>query len=216
MDLVVTEDKWNVPFIIQDNFLNNDMVQYAGELSFLTPDDRWDVIKLHLPNAGGTTVSNSIPCSYHTSDMERFPDSPTKVPKIPIVCESTIQKMNQIFRNRLHEIHKMVDKLSVQKQNKKYRYEVSVVNIGKNYKYKIHRDSAEKILSVVIYISNVGRGTIMYDDHEGKNPREIPWEKNRAFAFCPSDDTWHSYEADGVNQRRSVVINVCQTKDGNV
>jgi hypothetical protein len=196
MDLVVTEDKWNVPFIIQDNFLNNDMVQYADALSFLTPDDRWDVIKLHLPNAGGTTVSNSISCSYHTSDI--------------------IQKMNQIFRNRLHEIHKMVDKLSVQKQNKKYRYEVSVVNIGKNYKYKIHRDSAEKILSVVIYISNVGRGTIMYDDHEGKNPREIPWEKNRAFAFCPSDDTWHSYEADGVNQRRSVVINVCQTKDGNV
>lgn len=79
----------------------------------------------------------------------------------------------------------------------------------KNYKYPIHTDTPDKLLSVVIYLrpeKNVG--TILYEDKKGKNPVELEWKQNRALIFSRAENTWHSYQGDGINDRYVLVYNL--------
>ena len=69
------------------------------------------------------------------------------------------------------------------------------------------------MLSVVIYIApDKNEGTWLYEDKSGKNPYEVEWKVNRAFAFSRNDNTWHSYKADGKNNRLALVYNLRSDK----
>ena len=41
-----------------------------------------------------------------------------------------------------------------------------------------------------------------------KNTKKINWIPNRAFIFSRNDNTWHSYKADGKNNRLTLVYNL--------
>lgn len=70
------------------------------------------------------------------------------------------------------------------------------------YTYPIHVDAPEKILSLVIYISENGDGTSLYNDkHE--LIRKTEWKPNNGFLFYRYDDTHHSYEST-VNHRDTI------------
>ena len=79
----------------------------------------------------------------------------------------------------------------------------------KDYKYGMHVDIPSKLLSVVIYLKpEKNTGTILYESKNGKNPQITEWKPNRALIFSRTEETWHSYEGDGVNDRYVLVYNL--------
>ena len=91
----------------------------------------------------------------------------------------------------------------------KFKYmEFTLVNTPKNFTFPIHTDLRDKLISIVIYISpEKNIGTWLYDNKEGKNPKQIEWKQNRAFIFCRSDNSWHNYKSDNINNRVALLIN---------
>jgi len=72
------------------------------------------------------------------------------------------------------------------------------------YKHVIHDESADKILSIVLYIAPVSnKGTLLYTHNDEKTLiKEVPWKQNSAFIFCGRDQsTWHSFESDETSNR---------------
>jgi hypothetical protein len=63
------------------------------------------------------------------------------------------------------------------------------------YDYHIHSEWEKKILSVVVYLGDVGTGTEIYNIDKSYFG-QIKWKPNRAFIFAGKDDvTWHSYRS---------------------
>jgi len=94
---------------------------------------------------------------------------------------------------------------------KLYNYsEFHLILTGKNYKFPIHDDTPNKLLSGVIYINpEKNNGTKFYTSKSGKNKKEIEWKKNRAVFFSRKErETWHSYDGDEVNTRVALVYNL--------
>ena len=91
--------------------------------------------------------------------------------------------------------------------------EFHIIETGAEYKYNIHRDSPYKLLSGVIYLSpSINKGTILYSNKEGKNPKIIEWKKNRALFFSRNEkNSFHSYEGDEISTRRTLVYNLMTT-----
>ena len=81
---------------------------------------------------------------------------------------------------------------------------------GKNYKFPIHDDTPNKLLSGVIYINpEKNSGTKFYVSKADKNGKEVEWKKNRAVFFSRKErETWHSYEGDKINTRVALVYNL--------
>ena len=97
---------------------------------------------------------------------------------------------------------------------KLYEYsEFHIIETGKNYKFPIHDDTPNKLLSGVIYLmpkKNVG--TLFYDNKIGANKKEINWLQNRAVFFSRTErQSWHSYEGDKLSNRIALVYNLMTT-----
>jgi len=92
--------------------------------------------------------------------------------------------------------------------------EFHIIVTGKNYKFPIHDDTPNKLLSGVIYLKpEKNTGTIFYLNKKGDGRKEIEWRINRAVFFSRSEkNTWHSYEADGVSNRIALVYNLMTNK----
>ncbi len=88
--------------------------------------------------------------------------------------------------------------------------EFQLILTGKNYKFPIHDDTPNKLLSGVIYINpEKNNGTTFYESKNTMNSKEIEWKKNRAVFFSRKErETWHSYEGDGINTRVALVYNL--------
>jgi hypothetical protein len=72
------------------------------------------------------------------------------------------------------------------------------------YKHVIHDESADKILSIILYVTpTLNKGTLMYNENDEKTLiKTVPWKQNSAFIFCGRDQsTWHSFESDETNNR---------------
>ena len=87
--------------------------------------------------------------------------------------------------------------------------ELNVVDTGKHFEFPVHWDSKTKLLSCVVYLQpehNIG--TIMYETKHGDEVSRCDWKQNRCFIFARNSNTWHSYKSDGVNSRRTLVLNL--------
>lgn len=96
-----------------------------------------------------------------------------------------------------------------------YEYsEFGITDTGADYKFPIHDDTPNKLLSGVIYLSpEYNSGTIFYDNKSGDGKNEISWKQNRAVFFSRSErNTWHSFEGDKKSKRRVLVYNLMTTK----
>ena len=79
--------------------------------------------------------------------------------------------------------------------------------------YKIHQDSEWKRLSVVVYLGDTNSGTLFHESKDSKIPQsEVKWKHNRAFAFVPGNNTWHSYRNTRENPRETILINMGDAK----
>jgi len=95
-----------------------------------------------------------------------------------------------------------------------YEYsEFHIVNTGPNYKFPIHDDTPNKLLSGVIYLNpNKNSGTHFYDNKKGDNKTEIEWRQNRGVFFSRTEKkTWHSFQGDGISSRLVLVYNLMTT-----
>ena len=86
----------------------------------------------------------------------------------------------------------------------------TIIKTKKNKKFPIHDDTFNKLLSGVVYLypeNNIG--TIFYNTKNGKDKNVIEWKINRAVFFSRIErETWHSYEADNVNDRITLIFNL--------
>jgi hypothetical protein len=128
-------------------------------------------------------------------------------------------KINEcIEKNTLIRLHKNYHNRAIQlltelspKKVELYEYsEFHIIETGKNYKFPIHDDTPNKLLSGVIYLTPINNvGTLFYDNKSGDNKREIKWEQNRAVFFSRKEKkTWHSYRGDGTSNRIALVYNL--------
>tara|TARA_B100000902_G_scaffold390614_1_gene439839 strand:+ start:762 stop:1394 length:633 start_codon:yes stop_codon:yes gene_type:complete len=127
--------------------------------------------------------------------------------KSSCLSENLIRDLYKEYNQKAMNI---LNELAPQKL-KLYDYsEFHIVETGKNYKFPIHRDTPNKLLSGVIYLyPKKNKGTFIYENRYGKNKKEIEWKQNRAFFFSRSENySWHSYEGDRNSNRLALVYNL--------
>ncbi len=98
-----------------------------------------------------------------------------------------------------------------QKKVKLYDFsEFHIIQTGSNYKFPIHDDTPDKLLSGVIYLKpKKNSGTIFYKNKKGDGEKEITWKQNRAVFFSRTErSSWHSFRGDGSSDRIALVYNL--------
>lgn len=136
-----------------------------------------------------------------------------KTGEIETDCLSDVQIRN--FQSKYH--FKAIDILKELNSKKIDLYDYSefhIIETGADYKFPIHDDTPDKLLSGVIYISPENNtGTIFYDSKKGDNKQIIDWKVNRGVFFSRIEgESWHSYEGDGKANRIALVYNLMTTK----
>jgi len=123
------------------------------------------------------------------------------------------------FVSRLHKnYHDIAIKILMELSPKKvklYDYsEFQIIETGADYKFPIHDDTPNKILSAVVYLKpQNSSGTFIYKNRKGEGKKKIDWKINRGFFFSRLEkETWHAYEGDGVNNRVVLVYNLMTKK----
>ena len=117
-----------------------------------------------------------------------------------------LQNYNEIALNILKELYP--EKVSL------YDYsEFHIIETGSKYKFPIHDDTPNKLLSGVVYLMpEKNSGTFFYKNKKGDDKREIEWKQNRGVFFSRSEKkTWHSYEGDKNSNRIALVYNLMTT-----
>ena len=123
------------------------------------------------------------------------------------LSKESLQRFNENYHQKAIDLLKELCPEKI----KLYSYsEFHLILTGKNYKFPIHDDTPNKLLSGVIYINpEKNNGTIFYESKADKNGKEIEWKKNRAVFFSRKErETWHSYEGDRINIRIALVYNL--------
>tara|TARA_E500000178_G_C16968751_1_gene729818 strand:- start:833 stop:1474 length:642 start_codon:yes stop_codon:yes gene_type:complete len=119
------------------------------------------------------------------------------------------------IHSKYHEkVFNILKKLDFQK-SKIYDYtDLVLTETGADYKYPIHDDTPNKLLSGVIYINpKTNCGTSFYENRFGKNKVTIEWKQNRAVFFSRKEFiSWHSYQGDGVSNRIALIYNLNTNK----
>ena len=225
---------------VEDSFLYHRHFHTIRNIEFDTKPDEWDIYK-HKINYNGKIErgfqSSTGASSYTAEDIRgygaknRLPKEVTdkmlrqhqhieidfqsstegKKGKSPLT-EDTIRNIHEAYHDKMWQ---WLTKLAPEKLQHYQYTELNVVNTGRDYIFPVHSDSKDKLLSVVIYIApEINEGTWLYEDHKGKNPQQIEWKPNRAFAFSRNDNTWHSYKADGIRNRLTLVYNLRSARKG--
>lgn len=120
------------------------------------------------------------------------------------------ESLNRLNNNYHQKAINLLKELCPEKI-KLYDYsDFHLILTGKNYKFPIHDDTPNKLLSGVIYINpEKNSGTKFYVSKADKNAKEVEWKKNRAVFFSRKErETWHSYEGDKINTRVALVYNL--------
>ena len=167
---------------IVDNFFNIDDLNLLNTVKL-------DIIK-----------SNSIKVYHNTIDKKN-------VIQQSCIDKNIIQFIHEKYHQKVFEILK---ELNLSK-SKLYDYtDLTIIKTGKNYKFPIHDDTPNKLLSGVIYLHpKMNTGTIFYDNKKGNNKKIIPWKKNRAVFFSRKErETWHSYEGNRKSDRIALIYNL--------
>lgn len=177
--------------VIKKDFLKESHLNLLKNIKWTTSDEGWDILTPQI--VGG---------KFHDLKFRSLPEGsgtmPTNIP--------TSQDFLDMYKTYEPRMFSMLKALAPEKVPY-YRWtEIQVVCTGKDFNFRIHNDSLTKLLSTVTYISpHKNVGTILYDNEQGDNPREVEWEPNKTFVFSRTEDSWHSYKSDGVSPRVTLV-----------
>ena len=127
-------------------------------------------------------------------------------------------KSSCLSKEIIHRLHRNYHKYAISLLNELspmktelYDYsEFHIIETGADYKFPIHDDTPNKLLSGVVYIKpSKNSGTIFYDNKNGEGEKKIDWKINRAVFFSRKErETWHSYKGDGISNRVALVYNL--------
>lgn len=123
------------------------------------------------------------------------------------IDENLLKKLHQKYHDKVFDI---LTKLNLEK-SKLYDYsDFTIIKTGRDYKFPIHDDTPNKLLSGVIYLyPEINTGTIFYSNKKGDNKKVIKWKQNRAVFFSRIErETWHSYEGNKISDRIALVYNL--------
>ena len=122
--------------------------------------------------------------------------------------------VRRLYKNNHQRAINLLNELNPKKVDLYEYSEFHIIEIGRNYKFPIHDDTPNKLLSGVIYLRpEKNLGTIFYKNKNGEGRNETEWKQNRGVFFSRSErETWHSYEADGKQNRIALVYNLMTNK----
>ena len=151
--------------------------------------------------------------SIKDNEIKVFHNSIDQNKNIKNSCIS-VEALEQLQKNYHNQAINILRELNPKKLDLYDYSEYHIIVTGKNYKFPIHDDTPNKLLSGVIYLKpNKNTGTIFYSNKKGDDKKEIEWKINRAVFFSRSEkNTWHSYEGDGVSDRIALVYNLMTNK----
>tara|TARA_Y100000741_G_scaffold362234_1_gene347618 strand:- start:574 stop:1200 length:627 start_codon:yes stop_codon:yes gene_type:complete len=164
--------------------------------NFLTQEDFKKLTSVSLKK----TESNQISVYHNQIDLDQNV-------KAECLDEITVKKLNKNYHSNAMDILK---KLYPEKCDLYEYSEFHIIETGANYKYPIHDDTPNKLLSGVIYLRpEKNSGTIFYKNKIGDEKKEVEWKQNRAVFFSRKEkSTWHSYQGDGKSNRVALVYNL--------
>lgn len=121
--------------------------------------------------------------------------------------------LKRLFQNYHEKALDILNELYPEKVNLYDYSEFHIIETGSNYKFPIHDDTPNKLLSGVVYLMpKKNSGTLFYKNKKGDDKREIEWKQNRGVFFSRSEKkTWHSYEGDKNSNRIALVYNLMTT-----
>ena len=165
-----------------DNFLNKEHLEEILR------------IKIDFPEKNGIKV-------YHNKITK---NDETYAECIP---EKFLKELNKKYHNVAIGI---LRELSPKKETLYDFSEFHLIITGPNAKFPIHDDTADKLLSGVIYIKpENSSGTNFYKNKKGDGKQVINWKVNRGIFFARKEqETWHSYQGDEKNFRVVLVYNL--------
>ena len=187
------------PYIVVDDFLDNKHLRKLSEIPFKTSGTEWEMLTHRITKDG--TVTRSFMSSVNRTETPYFSE----------------QDSIDIYNAHHQYMLSALQQLNPDRAKRQIKHtELNIVMSGKDFVWPIHNDSKDKMLSVVIFVApNENEGTWLYEDQAGTDPRQIEWKPNRAFIFSRNTDTWHSYKADGKNNRLTLVYNLIGNSDAN-
>ena len=174
--------KINMKIKIFDNFLNN--------------EDFKDLCCLKLEKIKKNEIK------VYGNRIDKFGDIKDSI--IPI------NLLKKIHKNYHQKAINLLSELNLEKVLLYDYSEFHIIETGSKYSFPIHDDTANKLLSGVIYLSpKENLGTVFYKNRKGDGANEIKWKPNRAVFFSRGErETWHSYAADGKSNRIALVYNL--------
>ena len=118
--------------------------------------------------------------------------------------------MYRLHKNYHDKAINILNELNPSKVNLYDYSEFLICETGYNYKFPIHDDIPNKLLSGVIYIKpEKNIGTKFYKNKKGDEGKEIEWKQNRGVFFAREErQTWHSFEGDGKLNRIVLIYNL--------
>ena len=127
--------------------------------------------------------------------------------KAECIGEKTVRRL---FKNYHHKTINLLKELNPSKVDLYDYSEFHIIESGSKFKFPIHDDTPNKLLSGVVYLKpEKNIGTIFYEDKQGNGRKEIEWKQNRAVFFSRTErETWHSYQGDGKCNRIALVYNL--------
>ena len=132
-----------------------------------------------------------------------------------IVSECIPEKLLKKMNDRYHPVAlKILEELNSKKVDLYEYSEFHIVETGAKYRFPIHDDIPNKLLSGVIYLTPTkNSGTFFYKNHKGEDKKEVGWKINRGVFFSRLErQSWHSYEGDGKSNRIALVYNLMKSK----
>ncbi len=163
---------------------------------FLTEIDLDELSSLQLKNTNRNDIN-----VYH-NEINAKNDI-----KNDCIKKETLERLHKSYHPKAIEI---LQELNPSKVHLYDYSEFHIIETGADYKFPIHDDTPNKLLSGVIYLKPQNNsGTIFYTNKKGDGKKEIGWKINKAVFFSREErTTWHSYQGDGKSNRIVLVYNL--------
>ena len=167
---------------IIDNFLENDHFKSLNE-TFAEKINKEEIKVFHNEIIGDKVLKNNG------------------------ISEKLLIDLNQKYHEKALSV---LAKLCPEKLNLYDYSDFTLINTGSHYKFPIHDDTPNKLLSGVIYLNpEKNNGTFFYQNKNEKPSKVIEWKQNRAVFFSRVEKkTWHSYEGNLISNRLALVYNL--------
>lgn len=119
--------------------------------------------------------------------------------------KKTEPEITQIVRGLFYGL---CDKIGLKdlREDPDYILKIQLDACTDDYEYPIHTDTENKFASLLVYIGDNGVGTLLHENETDPAVVEAPYKDNCGLFFKRGENTWHSYNCEGNQIRRTFNI----------